>query len=117
MILWADKSPTNLAEEYVSPWTVLRDAYSRNKKFRLRAVETIAAYKAWNGELLTCGAAKRLSDLYSSFYGLFAIGTVRRTMNSTSLHINVLVCIRARTAVWHKTFGPVTPKLECSIRD
>ena len=40
----------DLAENFVSPWSVLRRSYSRNQEIRLRAVETIAAYKDWNGK-------------------------------------------------------------------
>uniref|UniRef100_H2YVV1 Protein SERAC1 n=1 Tax=Ciona savignyi TaxID=51511 RepID=H2YVV1_CIOSA len=38
----------DLAEDYISPWTVLREAYSRNKQIRLNTVEKMAAYTEWN---------------------------------------------------------------------
>ncbi|CAK8689305.1 protein SERAC1-like isoform X2 [Clavelina lepadiformis] len=47
-ILLVDKNSVDLAEDYISPWSVLREAYSRNKNIRLKAVESIAAYKDWN---------------------------------------------------------------------
>nr|CAB3265980.1 protein SERAC1-like [Phallusia mammillata] len=47
-ILLIDRKGVDLAEDYVSPWSVLRDAYSQNKNIRLRTVEKIAAYKDWN---------------------------------------------------------------------
>jgi len=49
-VLLFDKNSGDLAEDYVSPWKVLRDAYSHNKHIRLRTVEKIAARKEWNGK-------------------------------------------------------------------
>uniref|UniRef100_H2YVV3 Uncharacterized protein n=1 Tax=Ciona savignyi TaxID=51511 RepID=H2YVV3_CIOSA len=48
LILLVDRKSVDLAEDYISPWTVLREAYSRNKQIRLNTVEKMAAYTEWN---------------------------------------------------------------------
>nr|XP_026691433.1 protein SERAC1-like isoform X1 [Ciona intestinalis] len=48
LILLVDRKSVDLAEDYISPWSVLREAYSRNKQIRLNAVEKMAAYTEWS---------------------------------------------------------------------
>ena len=64
-----DYKGRDLAHDYESPWSVLKRAHSFNQKQRLRAVESIAAYKAWDGEY--CNMLNRRFYFIENFYLIF----------------------------------------------
>ena len=46
---WKTRRSSDLSVVYISPWSILQEAFSKSKEDRLRAVEKIAAYKDWHG--------------------------------------------------------------------